>query len=123
MKEIIITKKIDTKELAGSITLKALSYPERIAISKKSVTTVVQGEAGSETVINDNLDRSLEYYELACKQITKVDVTIKQEDEGATDTAIKLTCVDDLMVYEQGTAIVMDIAAELIAGVNLGNEK
>jgi hypothetical protein len=115
-KQIIITKKIDDQHFSGTIEVAMLNYPERIAHSKKSVTKVIDGVDGANFVATENLDRAEEYYNLATQQVIKMDVKLLSEDRV-------LSSVDELIVYEEGNKIIMDLAAELIAGITLGNEK
>lgn len=117
-KEIIIKKKVNNGALTGLVTIAMLSYPERIRISQESLTEIAPGEDEKSFTVkaNQDLARAQAYYELAIKQVRTIDITIVENDE-------KLTSIDELMVYEKGTELVMEIASDLIGGVKLGNEK
>lgn len=118
-KEIIIKKNVKTETLTGVITLAALTYPERIAISQEALTDIAPTEKAFEVKAKEDLARAQSYYELAGKQVRTLDIKIVDAD-GETQT---LTSVDELMVYEDGTRLVMEIASDLIGGVKLGNVK
>jgi hypothetical protein len=118
MSEIIITKKIKTEFLEGHIKIKALTYPERIVHSKKSMTSVSDSEKTLQYVATESLDRAQEYYELAKAKITEMQIKINHDEYGG-----EVSNIDELILYEEGNNVIMDIAKELIAGISLGNGK
>jgi hypothetical protein len=120
--DLKITKTTNTDLVKGKIIAKALTYPERIAYSKKALVTTAPENAGEQEItkfkINHQLDQVEEYYHLAVKQALVVDVKITKGDEE-----IHCTSIEELMIYEEGQEFVMSLATELISGITLGNLK
>ena len=116
-KEILITKKLNDHEVfEGHVKMAALSYHERIEQSKLGIADMAEENASLEVRANDNLKRSKNYYDLALSRIREVSVKIRETGEEITD-------LDSLMIYEEGTQLVMILAQDLIAGVTLGKIK
>lgn len=114
-----ITKKIDNEVLQGIVVYNILSYPERIEYSKNSAVQIISENDTQQAVVSSSLDRALEYYNLAKKQLVNVDVKIVSgEYEGTI-----IDSIESLSVYEEGQEVIMELATQLIAGVSLGKKK
>lgn len=119
-KPIIITRKFSNEVISGSLKMHMLTYDERIAKSKLSIIEVKAPEGQDQTAFEatQSLDRAAEYAKLATERCTEISFKIKTDE-------LEMDCesIAELMAFQEGQDIVMDVAMALIAGITLGKKK
>lgn len=107
---MIFTQNVDTDELKGKIEVDLLPWNERISKSKELLYKL----DGDKLVDREDLER----YELAIKfaveRVKSVDLV--------TNDGQKVSSVDELMMYKEGTKLMNDISSTMINGVSLAKK-
>ena len=104
---MIVKHNVDTEQMKGFIEVDLLPWKERISKSKELLYKTEDGKL----VDRDDLERYELAIDFAVSRVKNVGITL---NDGQ-----KVTSVEELMIYKEGTKIMNEISNVVLNGVSL----
>jgi hypothetical protein len=95
---------------SGKVILKIPKYLERLELVKKFQFGV---NKQSEVEASDQVDSTMKAFELIGPHVVSVELEIKETSEKITD-------LEELGYYQEGLALMMELAGFILGGIKLG---